>query len=44
MVIEGAGGLLVPLNDTDTVLDIIKQEHKVVVVSRCYLGSINPTL
>lgn len=44
LVIEGAGGLLVPLNDTDTVLDIIKQEYKVVVVSRHYLGSINHTL
>jgi dethiobiotin synthetase len=44
LVIEGAGGLLVPLNDTDTVLDIIKPEYKVIVVSRHYLGSINHTL
>lgn len=44
LVIEGAGGLLVPLNDTDTVLDIIKPEYKVVVVSRHYLGSINHSL
>ena len=44
LVIEGAGGLLVPLNNTDTVLDIIKPEYKVVVVSRHYLGSINHTL
>ncbi|NKI31493.1 dethiobiotin synthase [Croceivirga thetidis] len=44
LVIEGAGGLLVPLNDTDTILDLIKAEHKVVVVSRHYLGSINHSL
>ncbi|PKQ45865.1 dethiobiotin synthase [Confluentibacter flavum] len=44
LVIEGAGGLLVPLNDTHTVLDIIKPTYKVIVVSRHYLGSINHTL
>lgn len=44
LVIEGAGGLLVPLNDTETVLDIIKPDYKVIVVSRHYLGSINHTL
>jgi len=44
LVIEGAGGLLVPLNDNDTILDIIKSEYKVIVVSRHYLGSINHTL
>jgi len=44
LVIEGAGGLLVPLNDTDTILDLIKPEYKVVVVSRHYLGSINHSL
>lgn len=44
LVIEGAGGLLVPLNDTDTIFDLIKTEHKVVVVSRHYLGSINHSL
>lgn len=44
LVIEGAGGLLVPLNDTDTVFDIIKPNYKVIVVSRHYLGSINHTL
>ncbi len=44
MVIEGAGGLLVPLNDEDTILDIIMPSYKVVVVSRHYLGSINHTL
>ncbi len=44
LVIEGAGGLLVPLNDKDTILDLIKPEYKVVVVSRHYLGSINHSL
>ena len=44
LVIEGAGGLLVPLNDEDTILDIIMPNYKVVVVSRHYLGSINHTL
>lgn len=44
LVIEGAGGVLVPLNDNDTILDLIKPEYKVIVVSRHYLGSINHTL
>ncbi len=44
LIIEGAGGLLVPLNDDKTVLDIIKPDYKVIVVSRHYLGSINHTL
>ena len=44
LVIEGAGGLLVPLNDKNTLLDAIKPDYKVIVVSRHYLGSINHTL
>lgn len=44
LVIEGAGGVLVPLNDSDCVIDLIQKDHKVVVVSRHYLGSINHTL
>ncbi|QLE00686.1 dethiobiotin synthase [Galbibacter sp. BG1] len=44
LVIEGAGGILVPLNDTNTIMDIIKPEYKIIVVSRHYLGSINHTL
>lgn len=44
LVIEGAGGLLVPINTKQTILDIIKQSYKVIVVSRHYLGSINHTL
>ena len=44
LVIEGAGGILVPLNDNDCIVDLIKKEYKVIVVSRHYLGSINHTL
>jgi dethiobiotin synthetase len=44
LAIEGAGGLLVPLNDTATILDLIQPNYKVIVVSRHYLGSINHTL
>lgn len=44
LVIEGAGGLLVPLNNQHTILDLIKNEYKIIVVSRHYLGSINHTL
>ncbi|MES2747583.1 MAG: dethiobiotin synthase [Bacteroidota bacterium] len=44
LVIEGAGGVLVPLNTTDCVIDLIKKDYKVIVVSRHYLGSINHTL
>ena len=44
LVIEGAGGLLVPLNDKETILDVIAPTYKVIVVSRHYLGSINHTL
>jgi len=44
LVIEGAGGLLVPFNEEQTILDLIQPNYKVVVVSRHYLGSINHTL
>ena len=45
IVIEGAGGLMVPLNDGEFVADLIKQlQAKVVLVSRNYLGSINHSL
>ena len=44
LVIEGAGGLLVPINNKQTILDLIKPNYKVIVVSRHYLGSINHTL
>jgi len=44
IVIEGAGGVFVPLNNTDCIIDLIKEDYKVIVVSRHYLGSINHTL
>lgn len=44
LVIEGAGGVFVPLNEKECIIDLINQEHKVIVVSRHYLGSINHTL
>jgi len=44
LVIEGAGGILVPINANETILDLIKPDYKVIVVSRHYLGSINHTL
>ncbi len=45
LVIEGAGGLMVPLNDTELILDLIKSlAAKVIIVSQNYLGSINHTL
>ena len=44
LVIEGAGGVLVPLNNNDYVIDLIQKDYKVILVSRHYLGSINHTL
>ncbi len=45
LIIEGAGGLLVPLNDQVFIADLItKFDSEVVVVSVNYLGSINHTL
>lgn len=44
LVIEGAGGLLVPLNSKETIADLIKPSDRIIVVSRHYLGSINHTL
>ena len=44
LVIEGAGGLLVPLNEQNTVLDLIRKDYRTILVSRNYLGSINHTL
>lgn len=44
LVIEGAGGILVPINTKNTILDLIKPHYKVIVISRHYLGSINHTL
>jgi dethiobiotin synthetase len=44
LVIEGAGGVFVPLNENVAVIDLIQPDYKVIVVSRHYLGSINHTL
>lgn len=45
LIVEGAGGLMVPLNDQELILDLIKHLRlSVVVVSQNYLGSINHTL
>ena len=44
LVIEGAGGIYVPLNNQETIADLIQPDYKVIVVSRHYLGSINHTL
>jgi dethiobiotin synthetase len=45
LIIEGAGGLLVPLNENEFVADLIlAMKAKVILVSRNYLGSINHSL
>lgn len=45
LIIEGAGGLLVPLNDEVLLIDVFKQfQAPVILVSKNYLGSINHTL
>lgn len=45
LVIEGAGGIMVPLNDKEFIVDlIIKCEAEVVLVIQNYLGSINHSI
>lgn len=44
LVIEGAGGLMVPLNEKEMMIDLIQPKDKIIVVSSHYLGSINHTL
>lgn len=45
LVIEGAGGILVPLNEEALVADLVQHlDVEVVLISRHYLGSINHTL
>lgn len=45
LLIEGAGGLFVPLNHEDCIIDLIKKLGvPVILVSKNYLGSINHTL
>lgn len=45
LIVEGAGGLMVPVNDTELIIDMIDQfQLPAILVSRHYLGSINHTL
>ena len=45
LVVELAGGILVPLNKKETNLDLLKKWNlPVILVSKTYLGSINHTL
>lgn len=45
LIIEGAGGLMVPLNQKEYILDLIEMLNaEVILVIKHYLGSINHTL
>ena len=45
LIIEGAGGIMVPLNENELIVDLIRKLGvKVIVVTQNYLGSINHTL
>ncbi len=45
LIIEGAGGVLVPINDTHLMIDLIKKlGAPVILVARTTLGTINHTL
>lgn len=45
LIVEGAGGLLVPINASETVADVAKQlQLPVILVVNHYLGSINHSL
>ena len=45
LIIEGAGGVMVPLGDEFLMIDLMERLGcEVVIVSRAYLGSINHTL
>jgi dethiobiotin synthetase len=45
LVIEGAGGLMVPINEEELMIDMIEQwDAEVILVSQNYLGSINHTM
>jgi len=45
LIIEGAGGLMVPLNNKHFVVDLIQKfDAEVILVVKQYLGSINHTL
>ena len=45
LIVEGAGGILVPLNKNKLIIDLIKKfKFPVIVVSKSILGTINHTL
>lgn len=45
LIVEGAGGLLSPVSDTETVADVARDlGHPLIVVARCGLGTINHSL
>lgn len=45
IIVEGAGGLMVPLNEKDLIIDLIQHlKLPVVLVCNLYLGSINHSL
>jgi dethiobiotin synthetase len=45
LLIEGAGGLMVPLNSREMVVDLVKHLNlPLILISRNYLGSINHTM
>jgi dethiobiotin synthetase len=45
MLVEGAGGLLTPLNDTETIADLVKLLNlPLIVIAASRLGTINHTL
>ena len=44
-IVEGAGGILVPLNENELMIDLIKVLNlPVIIVARSGLGTINHTL
>jgi dethiobiotin synthetase len=45
LIIEGAGGIMVPINDKTLMIDFMKSlDAEIILVSKNYLGSINHTL
>ena len=45
LIIEGAGGVMVPVNDDEVIIDLVPRLNaEIVLVSNLYLGSINHTL
>ena len=45
LIIEGAGGIMVPLNEKDLMIDLMKKcNAPVIIVARSSLGTINHTL